>query len=148
MTPAPTVLIVDDRAASRYPIAHALSRSGFTVMEAATGREALELSKRLPSVILLDVKLPDILGYEVCRRIKANPQTGHIPILQLSASLQTSDSKVYALESGADAYLPQPIEPSVLIATVKSLVRLHAAETQAKLSARQCKEPSMHSAKA
>jgi signal transduction histidine kinase len=106
-------------------------------MEAATGREGLELAKRLPSVILLDVKLPDILGYEVCRRIKANPQTGHIPVLQLSASLQTSDSKVYALESGADAYLAQPIEPNVLIATVKSLVRLHAAETQAKLSARQ-----------
>jgi signal transduction histidine kinase len=106
-------------------------------MEAATGREALEMSKRLPAIILLDVKLPDILGYEVCRRIKSNPQTGHIPILQLSATLQTSDSKVFAPESGADAYLPQPIEPSVLIATVKSLVRLHAAETQAKLSARQ-----------
>jgi len=78
----------------------------------------------------LDVKLPDILGYEVCRRIKANPQTSHIPILQLSAAFLSNESKVQALESGADSFLTQPVEPNVLIATVKSLVRLHDAEAE------------------
>jgi signal transduction histidine kinase/FixJ family two-component response regulator len=107
------------------------------VIEATTGKEALELSKKLPTVIILDVKLPDILGYEVCRRIKANSQTRHIPVLQLSAAFLSNESKLYALESGADAYLIQPTDPVVLVATVKSLVRLHRAESQAQLAAKQ-----------
>jgi PAS domain S-box-containing protein len=132
-----TVLVVDDRAANRYTTGHALSRAGFEVIEATTGKDALELSKKLPAVIILDVKLPDILGYEVCRRIKANLQTRHIPVLQLSAAFLTNESKLYALESGADAYLIQPADPVVLVATVKSLVRLHRAESNAQLAAKQ-----------
>jgi two-component system NtrC family sensor kinase len=132
-----TVLIVDDRVANRYTTSHALTRAGFEVIEAATGMEALELSKKLPTVIVLDVKLPDILGYEVCRRIKSNAQTRHIPVLQLSAAFLSNESKLYALESGADAYLIQPADPVVLVATVKSLVRLHRAESQAQLAAKQ-----------
>lgn len=131
------VLVVDDREANRYTTTHALTRSGFRVIEATTGKEALELSKQLPTVIVLDVKLPDILGYEVCRRIKANSQTRHIPVLQLSAAFLSNESKLYALESGADAYLIQPADPVVLVATVKSLVRLHQAESQAQLAAKQ-----------
>ena len=136
-TESSTVLIVDDRPANRYTVAHAMTRAGFNVVEAATGREALELSKQLPTVIVLDVKLPDIVGYEVCRRIKANPQTRHIPVLQLSAAFLNNESKLYALESGADAYLMQPADPVVLVATVKSLVRLHHAESKAQLAAKQ-----------
>ncbi len=132
-----TVLIVDDRVANRYTTAHALTRAGFNVIEAATGKEALELSKKLPTVIVLDVKLPDILGYEVCRRIKSNSQTRHIPVLELSAAFLSNESKLYALESGADAYLIQPADPVVLVATVKSLVRLHRAESQSQLAAKQ-----------
>jgi two-component system, NtrC family, sensor kinase len=132
-----TVLVVDDRAANRYTTTHALTRAGFNVIEASTGREALDLSRDLPAVIVLDVKLPDILGYEVCKRIKANPQTRHIPVLELSAAFLTNESKLYALESGADAYLIQPADPIVLVATVKSLVRLHRAETGAQLAAKQ-----------
>jgi len=131
------VLVVDDRIENRYTTVHTLTRAGFAVTEAATGKEALALSKLLPTVIVLDVKLPDILGYEVCRRIKSNPHTSHIPILQLSAAFHNTESKLYALGSGADAYLTQPAEPVVLVATVKSLVRLHQAESQARLSARQ-----------
>jgi two-component system, NtrC family, sensor kinase len=132
-----TVLIVDDRVANRYTTSHALTRAGFEVIEAATGMEALEISKQLPTVIILDVKLPDILGYEVCRRIKSNLQTRHIPVLQLSAAFLSNESKLYALESGADAYLIQPADPVVLVATVKSLVRLQRAESQARLAAKQ-----------
>jgi signal transduction histidine kinase/FixJ family two-component response regulator len=132
-----TILVVDDRPANRYAIVHTLKRSGYTVSEAESGQQALELAKQNPSAILLDVKLPDILGYEVCRRLKANPKTSHIPVLQLSAAFFDNESRVYALESGADAYLTQPVEPNVLLATVKSLVKLHEAETLAKISAKQ-----------
>lgn len=131
------ILLVDDRPANRYAIAHALKRAGYTVIEAETGREALDLATQIPSAIILSVKLPDIIGYEVCRRLKANPRTGHIPVLQLSAAFIDNESRVYALESGADAYLTQPVEPNVLIATVKSLIKLNEAEAIAKLSARQ-----------
>jgi two-component system NtrC family sensor kinase len=132
-----SILLVDDRPANRYSIAHALKRAGYNVIEAETGQEGLDLAKQIPSAIILSVKLPDIIGYEVCRRLKANPRTGHIPVLQLSAAFVDNESRVYALESGADAYLTQPVEPNVLIATVKSLVKLHEAESIAKLSARQ-----------
>ena len=135
-TGLPSILVVDDRPASRYATAHALRKSGFDVVEASTGKEALELSIRIPDAIVLDIKLPDILGYEVCRRIKANAATSHIPVLQLSAFL-SDESKVYSLESGADAYLTQPVEPTVLTATVRSLVRLHEAETRARRSGEQ-----------
>ena len=132
-----TVLVVDDRAANRYTAAHALRRAGNKVIEAATGKEALEQAKKQPTVIVLDVKLPDILGYEVCRRIKANTQTAHIPVLLLSSAFLSNDCKLYALESGADAYLIQPADPVVLVATVKSLARLNRAVNQAQLAARQ-----------
>ncbi len=131
------ILVVDDRAANRYAVVHALKRAGYRVTEAETGRQALELAQEIPAVILLDVKLPDILGYEVCRRLKNNPRTSHIPVLQLSAAFVDNESRVYALESGADAYLTQPVEGNVLLATVRSLVKLHEAESAAKLSARQ-----------
>jgi two-component system, NtrC family, sensor kinase len=132
-----TILVVDDRPANRYSTVHALTRSGFKVIEAESGREALELAKQVPAAILLDVKLPDILGYEVCRRIKSNPRTSHIPVLQLSAAFTDNESRVYALESGADAYLTQPVEPNVLVATVRSLVKLHEAESLAKIASKQ-----------
>ena len=82
-----TILVVDDRPASRYTVVHALKRAGYDVTEAETGTEALELATQIPSAILLDVKLPDILGYEVCRRLKANPRTSHIPVLRKLSSL-------------------------------------------------------------
>ena len=132
-----TVLVVDDREENRYTLRHALSRAGYTVVEAATGKQALELSRTQPDVIVLDVRLPDMLGYEVCRRLRANTQTSHIPVLQLSAAFQSTESKLYALESGADAYLVQPADPLVLVATVRSLARLHQAEKQAQVASRQ-----------
>ena len=128
-----SVLVVDDRPASRYPVVHALKRAGFTVLEASTGREALELSTQKPAVVVLDVKLPDMLGYEVCRRIKANPNTSHVLVLQLSAAFLSDESKIHALESGADAFLTPPVDPNVLVATVRSLVRLHDAESRNRL---------------
>lgn len=136
-TPQHVVLIVDDREENRYVLRHTLMRAGFQTIEAANGMEALAQSDLLPDVIVLDMRLPDILGYEVCRRLKANPRTKHIPVLQLSAAFLSTESKLYALESGADSYLIQPADPLVLVATVRSLVRLHEAERQAQAAAGQ-----------
>lgn len=132
-----TILLVDDRDENRYIICRILDHADFRVIEAGTGQEGLNRVAESPDLILLDVKLPDMLGYEVCRRLKANPATAGIPVLHLSATFITSESKVQALDSGADAYLTQPVEPTVLIATVRSLLRLKNAEAVSRFSARQ-----------
>ena len=83
-----TILVVDDRPANRYATVHALTRSGFKVIEAESGREALELAKQVPAAILLDVKLPDILGYEVCRRMRQMPETAEVACFLLEFPLR------------------------------------------------------------
>lgn len=134
---APVILVVDDREENRYVSSRILRKAGYSVTEAATGREALALVLDDPALVVLDVRLPDILGYEVCHRIKSNPQTANIPVLQVSAAFTSSESRVQALDSGADAYLTQPLEPTVLIATVRALLRLREAEAISRLSSKQ-----------
>jgi len=127
---SPTILTVDDNAGARYAAARILRNAGYRVLEAANGSDALALVKgEQPDLVLLDVRLPDISGLEVCKRIKADPATAFIPVLQMSASFVNTRDTVRGLESGADAYLTEPIEPSVLLATVKALMRLRLAES-------------------
>nr|WP_216627431.1 response regulator [Corallococcus exercitus] len=129
-----TVLNVNDDEANRYLVNRILEMSGYHVLEAATGMAALILAEEhRPDVIVLDVKLPDISGYEVCARLRANAATAAIAVMHTSATFVTPDKKVQGLEGGADAYLTQPYEPSELIATVRSLLRLRHAEQQARL---------------
>ncbi len=132
-----TILVVDDREENRYITSRTLRSADYLVVEACTGREALAKAAELPDLILLDIRLPDMTGFEVCKRIKANPNTRGIPVVHLSASFVTSESKVMSLEGGADSYLTQPVEPPVLLATVKALLRLRKAEALSRLSARQ-----------
>jgi len=133
-----TILHVDDNAANRYVVTRILKNAGFTVLEAATGADGLKAAVEYqPALIILDVKLPDLSGFEVCRQIKANPQTTFIPVLHLSASFIQSQDKVEGLDSGADAYLAQPVEPIELVATVRSLLRIRRAEECALSSARE-----------
>ena len=124
------ILIVDDNEAGRYSTSRVLRHAGFEVMEGATGREALELVKKSPHLVILDVKLPDLSGFEVCRKIKANPATSMIPLLHISATFMDSESVVKGLEGGAEGYLTQPVEPPVLIAYVKTLLRTREAEKE------------------
>jgi two-component system, NtrC family, sensor kinase len=131
------VLVIDDQEATRYVFRHSLSRAGFDVEEAETGADGLAQAMLGPDIIICDVNLPDMLGYDVCRRLKSNALTGSIPVLQISASFVSDESKVQALEGGADSYLTQPVEPTVLIAQVHALLRLRRAESVANLSARQ-----------
>lgn len=127
-----TILHVDDNEANRYAVNRMLRRVEFSVIEAATGEAALELvDQAKPDLIILDVRLPDLNGFEVCRRIKANPATAFIPVLHLSASFVESRDKAQGLDSGADAYLAQPVEPIELIATVRALLRIRRAEESA-----------------
>jgi PAS domain S-box-containing protein len=136
--PRVTVLHVDDNEANRYVVTRILRNACFNVVEAATGREGLEaLTKAKPDLVILDVKLPDLSGFEVCRQIKANPKTAMIPVLHLSANFVRSQDKAQGLDCGADVYLAQPVEPVELIATVRSLLRIRRAEEAARSSAKE-----------
>src|SRR3954464_14534691 len=132
-----TILYVDDTDAQRYAMARVLRRAGFKVAEASTGLQALEMVSDAPDLVVLDVNLPDISGLEVCRRIKSNPVTAHTPVLQVSASLISTEARVAGLQGGADAYLIQPVDPEELIATVRALLRVRRAEEQARRQARE-----------
>lgn len=122
------VLLVDDDEAMRYSVARELKRAGYEVTEAGSGEEALERMALQPELVLLDVRLPDISGLEVCRRIKANPAMGHTPVLQISAERVSAEDQVTGLECGADAYLTHPIDNAVLLATVHAFLRIHETE--------------------
>lgn len=135
--PKARVLVIDDQETTRYVFRRILTRAGYAVEEAATGEQGLDKATRSPDLVIADVNLPDMLGYDVCRRIKANPLTASIPVLQISASFLSDESKVQALEGGADSYLIQPVEPTVLLAQVQALLRLRKAEALSHLTARQ-----------
>jgi len=134
------VLVVDDNDSLRYAVTRSLKGAGYEVLEARNGSQALALAAQKPDLITLDVNLPDISGLDVCRRIKANPETEHIPILQLSATLVDSESRVRGLEGGADAYLTDPTNRAELVATVGALLRIKSAERLAKVRATEAEQ--------
>lgn len=120
-----TLLVVDDTEANRYALARILKNAGFNVIEAGHGAEALtRVASARPDLVVLDVKLPDIPGWDVCRQIKSNPATALVSVLHVSASYVTEQDRAHGLNQGADGYLTQPIEPGVLVATVRALLRL------------------------
>ena len=123
------ILNVDDNDGARYAKTRILSRAGFHVIEAATGTAALERVRAdAPDLVLLDVKLPDINGLEVCRQIKASADTASTLVLQTSAAAVHSLDRIRGLEGGADSYLTEPVEPAELIAHVRALLRARLAE--------------------
>jgi signal transduction histidine kinase len=125
----PPILNVDDYHPSRYARTKILQQAGFPVIEAATGKEALEqAAQHNPMLILLDVNLPDMSGFEVCKLIKRDPRTQDTPVLHISASSVQAYHQVHGLNSGADSYLVEPIDAGVLIATVKAFLRTREAE--------------------
>ena len=132
-----TVLIVDDDDAKRHSIVKILRRAGFATKEAESGGEGLRLAAEKPAIIILDVKLPDLSGFEVCRRIKEDPATSTIPVLHISTSFVDLEDRIHGLEGGADGYLTDILEPLELVATVKALLRARKAEEAAQLSTRQ-----------
>jgi len=127
-TEKPVILVVDNDDAGRDTTVKMIRKAGFPVMEAASGIETLEKACAGPGLMVLEVDLPDMSGFEICRKIKENPATAHIPVLHLSATSLDDQSKVKGLNCGADAYLTQPVELSVLIATINALLRMKQAE--------------------
>lgn len=121
------ILNVDDDEVQRYAKSRILGHAGFEIAEARTGREAIDQAERLqPSIVLLDVKLPDISGLRVCGTVKK--RWPHIFVLQTSATYVTGADRTRGLEGGADGYLIQPIDPAELVAAVRSLLRLREVE--------------------
>ncbi|OLT53137.1 response regulator [Cellulosimicrobium sp. CUA-896] len=123
-----TVLVVDDTPAHRYVMASWLRRGGFDVVEAGTGAEAVERVSAATDAVVLDVNLPDVPGPEVCRRIKADPTTAHVPVLHVSATAVDAAARTAGLDGGADAYLPEPLDRDEFLATISALCRTHDAQ--------------------
>jgi PAS domain S-box-containing protein len=127
--PPSRILVVDDNTPLRYAHARTLRQYGFEVLEAATGAEALRSAAAdQPDLVLLDVNLPDIHGFDVARQLKSGERTKGIPILQISASFVQKEHRMAGLEAGADAYLVEPVEPGELVANIRALLRMRDAE--------------------
>jgi signal transduction histidine kinase len=124
-----SILNVDDYQPSLYARSKVLRQAGFAVLEATNGARALQmLSELRPPLVLLDVNLPDMSGFEVCKRIRATPTLAGTTVVHISASSAQSQHQVYGLDAGADSYMVEPVEPEVLIATVKAFLRARQAE--------------------
>jgi PAS domain S-box-containing protein len=122
------ILLVDDNETGRYAMGRMLRHAGFAVTETDTGHEALRLAAEQPDLIILDVKLPDLSGFEVCQRLKSDPTTAVIPVLQISAIHIQDEDRALGLTMGADSYLTGPVDPSVLLATIQAVLRVRQVE--------------------
>src|SRR5215210_1613674 len=122
------ILVVDDTEANRYTIVRILQKEGFEVREADNGVSGLALATEDLDLIILDIHMPQMDGYEACKRLKADPALRAVPILHISATYTGTNDIAYGLESGADGYLTHPVEPVVLVATVRAFLRLRQAD--------------------
>ncbi|MBD2314696.1 response regulator [Desertifilum sp. FACHB-1129] len=118
-----TVLVVEDSVAQREMIADLLKGSGLTVTLASDGVEALEqIQSRCPDLVVLDIVMPRMNGYEVCRRLKNDSKTKSIPVVMCSSKGEEFD-RYWGMKQGADAYIAKPFQPTELVGTVKQLLR-------------------------
>ena len=117
------VLVIDDTEQNIRLLDAVLSPHGYKVLTATSGREGLELVKaHRPDIVLLDVLMPEMDGYEVCRRIRADDDVAMLPVVMVTAS--EGEEKLRALEAGADDFIQKPFNHAELLARVKSLVRI------------------------
>jgi PAS domain S-box-containing protein len=131
MTKLARILNLDDNVAARYLRTRELVQEGFEVIEAGTGAEALRIVReQKPDIALLDVRLPDMSGLEVCSLLKADPTTSDIPVVQISATHVTEEDRAAGFQHGADIYLTEPTEPIVLVTVIRTLLRLRQSESR------------------
>jgi len=120
---AQTILIIDDDIDTLKLVGIMLERKGFRILASTTGEKGLKLAKKeIPDLVLLDIMIPDINGYEIAKSIRGNPSTETIPIIMFTARSQVDD-KVEGLEAGADAYITKPARPRELFAQVNSILK-------------------------
>ena len=122
-----SVLVVDDNESARYALVRNLRAAGFNIVEAAAGAEALELSEFV-SAVVLDVHLPDLSGYEVCRLLRSKATTADLPVVYVSAMYVTENDQQHGMATGADAYLVSPVDPEALLATLDQLIGQRPAQ--------------------
>ena len=124
--PAPLVLVVDDTPENVDLLTDMLAARGYRVLGASSGPEALDIiRKEAPQLVLLDVMMPGMSGYEVCSEIRRNPETETLPVVMVTA-LDAKEARIKGLEAGADDFLSKPINQQELVARVRSLVRIKA----------------------
>ena len=117
----PRLLVVDDDAPSLHATSTILRAAGFEVIEATNGSDALALASQV-DLVILDINLPDIDGFEVCRKLRARADAAYLPIVHLTATSITSLDKAQGLSAGADSYLTHPADPAILVATIHALL--------------------------
>ncbi|EKV03448.1 response regulator [Leptolyngbyaceae cyanobacterium CCMR0082] len=118
-----TVLVVEDSVAQREMIIDLLKGNGLQVTVASDGVEALaHIQGDLPDLVVLDIVMPRMNGYEVCRRIKSDPATQNLPVVLCSSKGEEFD-RYWGMKQGADAYIAKPFQPTELVGTVKQLLR-------------------------
>jgi len=123
------ILIVDDNVATRYAVRRVLEHHGFRVDEAGTGGEGLaQLKAQEFGALVLDVNLPDMSGFDVVRELRADPRLQLLPVVHVSAASIATGDLITGLNAGADAYLIHPVDPDILLATLRSLLRARRAE--------------------
>ncbi len=134
MSDETTILVVDDLAQNVRLLDAVLTPRGYRVLSAESGEEALDLlGREQPHLVLLDILMPGMDGYEVCRRIRENPDTAFLPVVMVTAS--DAQQKVRAIEAGADDFVTKPFDQAELLARVKSLVRVKRYQDTIRLQA-------------
>src|ERR1700733_4936211 len=123
------ILVVDDNDAGRFIKTQILRRAGYLVDEASRGQDGLAAAHQArPDLAVVDVNLPDMSGYDVCRRLKQEMGSPTIQVLHVSQTAVGDEDRAKGLDEGADMYLAEPFGPSVLLATIRALLRVRKAE--------------------
>ncbi|MBX3643226.1 MAG: response regulator [Rubrivivax sp.] len=126
------ILVVDDTPANVKLLVDLLGARGYSPVAAASGEEALaRIAEQVTDLVLLDIMMPGLSGYDVCRRIRADPATALLPVV-LCTSLDPKQERIHGIEAGADDFIPKPINQQELFARVKSLLRIKALQDEVK----------------
>jgi CheY-like chemotaxis protein len=117
-----TILLVDDEPDIRLTLGMRLKKSGYAVLTAENGNDALDkMEQQIPDLVILDVMMPEMNGYQVCRKLREEPETKDIPVLMLTAKDQAAD-RFWAEEAEVTEYVAKPFEDENLLAVVKQLL--------------------------